>query len=123
MESTSKIRKGLIVFWTQYYGKDGFIDDGTQKFKFVNGYSDEMFKECSQSESMCKLTNKKSLIQNAEGVVFHIRDIAQMKWPMYRSPQQRWIFYNLESPLYTFHEEQLRNLPGHLVFNWTMSYR
>lgn len=123
MESTFGKRKILILFWTKYYGNNGFIDDGTEKFEFVNGYTDQMFKECAPLANACKLTNLRSFIQNAEAIVFHIRDMSQMKWPVFRSPEQRWIFFNLESPLYTYHEEQLRQLPPHLAFNWTISYR
>ena len=122
-ESTFKKRKGLIVFWTKYYGNDAFIDDGTEKFEFVNNFTNQMFKKCQPLANSCKLTNEKSLIHNAEGVIFHIRDISQIKWPTFRSPEQRWIFFNLESPLYTYHEEQLSLLPRHLSFNWTISYR
>jgi hypothetical protein len=79
--------------------------------------------KCPPPINRCRLTNNRSLIHQSEAIIFHIRDLEGISWPEYRSPEQRWVFWNLESPIHTFNEKQLKNLPPHLHFNWTLTYR
>ena len=122
---TGGIRDVTILFWTKYYGAEGFLDDGTERFDFVkNEYAQGMFDKCQHPANRCRLTNNRSLLQQSQAIIFYARHLGvDLKWPLFRSPEQRWIFFNLESPLYTHHQQQLRNLPPHLRFNWTFTYR
>ena len=113
-----------IVFWTKYFGTDKFITDYSKDFTFNEATNaEEMFNRCPQPANRCRLTTNRSLIQQSEAVIFHIRDLEGISWPEFRSPEQRWIFWNLESPLHTRNPQLLKNLPPHLHFNWTLSYR
>ena len=113
-----------IIFWTKYHGSDKFITDYSEDFTFNKETNAEgMFDRCPPPANRCRLTTNRSLIQQSEAVIFHIRDLEGISWPKFRSPEQRWIFWNLESPMHTFNPQQLKNLPPHLHFNWTLTYR
>jgi len=105
------------------FAKDSIVHDGTETFYFVNGYVDELFKMCPLPANRCRLTNNKSLIEQSEAVIFHAQDLADIEWPEYRSPEQRWIFFNIEPPMLTNQNDELKNLPPNLHFNWTFTYR
>ena len=69
----------------------------------------------------CIFTTDASLIRQSDVVVFYIDTMED--FPLFRSPYQRFVFFNLESPMNS-------NLPilnrHHLrygYFNWTMTYR
>ncbi|KAJ7320094.1 hypothetical protein JRQ81_019605 [Phrynocephalus forsythii] len=69
----------------------------------------------------CRLTTNRSRLQEAQAVLFHHRDLVLQgleEMPTVRSPGQRWVWMNFESPS---HSQGLRELRG--IFNWTMSYR
>lgn len=123
MDNQKEPREILIVFWTKYYGAEGFVDDGTERFDFVHHEAEGMFDNCQPPANRCRLTNNQSLVEQSEAIIFYARDLVDLKWPEFRSPEQRWIWFNLESPLYTHNKQQLQNLPRDLRFNWTLSYR
>ncbi|XP_040196100.1 alpha-(1,3)-fucosyltransferase 4 [Rana temporaria] len=68
----------------------------------------------------CHLTTNRSLVQEADTILFHHRDIGDFEdFPFEkRLPSQKWIWMNFESPS---HSSWLSSLSG--IFNWTMSYR
>ena len=117
-------RKVYILFWTTYFSSKNVIGDATQGFNF--GQSDwdgsEPFRRCENPMAQrCHLINNRSMLQQSDAIMFHIRDLHFDDMPSFRSPQQRWIFYLLESPIHT--ERNLENIPQRLQFNWTMTYR
>ncbi|XP_062858582.1 4-galactosyl-N-acetylglucosaminide 3-alpha-L-fucosyltransferase 9-like [Trichomycterus rosablanca] len=71
--------------------------------------------------SGCRLTNNHSDYENADGVMFHHRDIQQnvsKLWNMSRPPWQKWVWMNMESP------ENSHRAPGlDELFNLTATYR
>ncbi len=117
-------RQVFIVLWTKMFTKDNLVYDVTNTFYFdANGYAEGMFDSCQPPANRCRVTNNRSLIEQSEAVLFHIQDVKGIKWPEFRSPEQRWIFFNTESPLHTYTGDQLKNLSPHLHFNWTFTYR
>ena len=87
-------------------------------------YNNAIFEMCPASANRCRLTNNRSLIEQSDAIIFHIRDLnVASDMPTFRSAQQRWVFYIVESPPHTFQEETLKYLPQHYWFNWTFTYR
>lgn len=113
----------LILLWTKYFQNEGFIDDGTERYDFIESNAPAVFTSCSNTlADRCRLTNNRSQVEQSDAVIFHLFDWYDS--PSFRTVNQRWIFYNLEPPPHTSQEEQLlKNLPAHLFFNWTMTYR
>ena len=103
----------MILFWTKYYGSDNFIQN----------HGESIFHLCPEVAERCQLTNNRSLIHKSDAIIFHIRDLDINDMPKYRSPEQRWIFFLIESPRHTHKEEILKNLPPEFLFNWTLTYR
>jgi len=117
-------RDVLILFWTKYFDSDTSIGDGTESFKFTQQtIAERVFEKCPPPVNRCRLTNNRTLIHQSEAVIFHIRDLNANQWPEFRSSEQRWIFWNIESPHHTNNEQLLKNLSPHLHFNWTFTYR
>jgi hypothetical protein len=113
----------VILFWTKYFEKSAIVDDGTQKI-ILNGSVDDDRKPFLQCKNRCRLTNNRSLLPNSSAVIFHIPDLdLQSDMPQFRSPQQRWIFYILESPVNSRKKNELFTIPEQFDFNWTMTYR
>ena len=102
-----------VLFWTKYYDSD----------HFVRGHEKGLFQDCPSLADRCRLTNDRSLIEESAAVIFHMRDFNVADLPKFRSPEQRWVFFLMESPPHTHREEILKNLPPKYQFNWTMTYR
>lgn len=70
----------------------------------------------------CQLTADRSVYPQADAVLVHHREVSyqpkKLLPPAPRPPGQRWVWFNMESPI---HCPQLKALDGH--FNLTMSYR
>ena len=96
-----------ILFWTSFFDREDF---------YV-GMETKPFRKCPVRQ--CFTTNDRSLLNQSDAVIFHIRDLDMNDMPDKRLIHQRWIFYLLESPIYTY--RSLADLGG--VFNWTMTYR
>jgi len=67
------------------------------------------------------ISNNRSLLSNADSVLFHIRDmnLSDLPNPSLRNPNQYFVFYLLESPIHTYVD--MRKLTNY--FNVTMTYR
>jgi len=115
-------REVLILLWTKMFGMGNIVHDGTETYYFVDGYVDKLFERCLSPANRCRLTNNQSLIEQSEAVIFNSRDLMGIEWPQFRSPEQRWIFLNIESPQNT-DKQPFVNLPPHLRYNWTFTYR
>ena len=81
---------------------------------------------CPKTESQCRMIFNKSLIEESDAVLFNTfyldNPVANM--PKFRSPEQQWIFFILEPPTARRQLEQnIQNLPPHLWFNLTFTYR
>ena len=129
----------LVLFWTSYYHSIDYVGFESERYWFskkapdnriTDNVYDGPFHRCENPVARrCVLTNNRSLLQQSAAVIFHIRDLhLSIDMPWYRSPQQRWVFYLHESPIYTRqnfnqHLDNLPNLPDQLRFNWTMTYR
>lgn len=73
--------------------------------------------KCPQQQ--CVITDNQLLIRKSDAVLVHMRDITHPgELPVYRRPEQRWIFYLLESPYHT--KINLTKFNG--LFNWTSTY-
>jgi hypothetical protein len=97
----------LILVWTKFFG-DKFIPSaefGTHT--------------CAH---MCEFSSNRSLVQHADAVVFHLRDLAVnvSDVPSRRRSQQKWVYWTLESP---YNEPLLKNVKVLKQFDWSMTYR
>jgi hypothetical protein len=130
----------VVLFWTSYYQEIEFVGFDAEKYWFWKKATDDRkttdnvydgpFNRCENPAARrCLLTNNRSLLQQSSAVMFHIRDLhLSFDMPWYRSLQQRWIFFNQESPVWTMQpfNQMLQNLPNlaeQYRFNWTMTYR
>ncbi|XP_074595875.1 alpha-(1,3)-fucosyltransferase C-like [Brevipalpus obovatus] len=80
----------LILLWTPYFSdRKWYIlpDNGTAQLSSCTG---------------CRFTNDRSKLNQAVGVVFHGRDIDLNDFPYFQYDYQKWIWYLLESPMYTY---------------------
>lgn len=96
----------LILLWTSF-------------FDYWDYLPREHFKKCTRCRN-CRVTTDRSKLLESDAVIFHARDMSVIDMPPVRLPQQRWVFYCLESPPYS-------DFPGlqhtQNMFNWTMTYR
>lgn len=91
----SKTRTKKILAWTKIFSKDFLI---YHKHKVIA--SQQAFSACPVYKD-CEWTIDRSEIQEADSVLFHIfpQDFSLDDLPDYRTNQQNWIFFNLESPM------------------------
>lgn len=104
--SLKKENSKLILLWTPF-------------FDYWNYLPQANFDQCSRCRN-CLITTDKSKLLESDAVIFHARDMDVTRLPPFRLPNQRWVFYCLESPPYS-------DFPGlqhtQHMFNWTMTYR
>ncbi|XP_067130741.1 alpha-(1,3)-fucosyltransferase C-like [Centruroides vittatus] len=99
----------FILLWTPFFGDWNWNFLPIGKRAFMN---------CRIRD--CYVTINSTLLIQSDAVVFHARDISVYSLPKERNKDQKWIFYSLESPHYSYFGG-FHVLNG--VFNWTMSYR
>ena len=81
----------VILRWTKFYGRSWGVPQGRHIFEDLG---------CSVKD--CSITDDKGMADSAHAIIVHMRDITDpSQLPTRRSPDQRWIFYNLESPHHT----------------------
>ena len=98
----------VILRWTKFYGRSWGVPQGRHIFEDLG---------CPIKD--CSITDDKGMADSAHAIIVHMRDITDpSQLPTRRSPDQRWIFYNLESPHHT--ETNLTKFNG--LFNWTSTY-
>ena len=98
----------VILRWTKFYGKPWVVPTGRKVFEDL---------ECP--ERRCILVDNHTLLPRSDAVLVHMRDVSStMDLPKFRLPNQRWIFYLLESPYHT----QLNLTQFNGYFNWTSTY-
>lgn len=97
--------KKIVILWTPFFSQVNYVLP-------LEHYS------CPQTN--CDFTSNKSLIREADAVMFHARDTNLYELPTYRRPDQRWILLHHEAPPNTPANlfEGLNNL-----INWTATYR
>ena len=105
-----------MLFWTLYY-------TGESNNGIIWEQNSAMAGDCPSLADRCRLTNNRSLIEESLVVIFHMHDFDVDDLPKFRSPEQRWVFFNMESPLHTRKDAILKNLPQKYQFNWTLTYR
>lgn len=80
-----------ILTWTPFFGKIDY---------FRTGRLDRAFCD-APSIPPCVITSNRSLLNESELVVFHLRDIRADDLPPERPPRQRWGLLNYEAPPHT----------------------
>ncbi|XP_015781404.1 alpha-(1,3)-fucosyltransferase C-like [Tetranychus urticae] len=98
-------RTSQILLWTDFFSQKNYVRD-------------EWRSNCDYTN--CRFTSNRSILENADGLIFHARDINISDLPNKRKPEQRWIFLNHESPAHTSFSS-LSSLDG--LINWTATYR
>lgn len=99
-----------ILFWNDAYGDPGFF--------FGQGH--EPFVRAGCPVNSCYATHNRSLFppEDVDALIWHLR-ANDKSLPRKRSPHTYYIFWMIESALYTFEDVNVFN--G--VFNWTFTYR
>ena len=98
----------LILRWTKFYNNHWDFPPGNY-----------IFHHLSCPVNTCEITDDHSEVKEAAAILFHMRDISDpSQFPLYRHPEQRWVFYLLESPYHT--QVNLTKFNG--AFNWTSTY-
>lgn len=98
-------QKKLVILWTPFFSQRNYVLP-------LDRYS------CSQTD--CEFISNRSLIREADAVMFHARDTDLKDLPNYRSHAQRWILLHHEAPPNT--PKDLMQGLDHLI-NWTVTYR
>lgn len=75
--------RNLILMWTTWFGE----------------HIDYNFNKCPVSN--CALTYDRSLINEAQYVVFHMRDVNRRDLPAFKPPSQKWVAWILEAPIHS----------------------
>ena len=76
----------------------------------------------------CLVTRNRLLLSSSDAVVVDVRRLGNnLKYmPQIRSPWQRWVYFNIESPFHAILDPvsyKMRDFRGKYAFNWTMTYR
>ena len=108
-----------ILLWTGYYT--------------YNNWEHYLYQALGNQSSItvgnnhsCVFTSERSLdtVKNASVVVFHGRNFDPEDQPPVRYGWQRWIFYNMESPVHVAMDSyQMMFARFSMAFNWTMGYQ
>lgn len=86
----------LILFWTEYFSQPF---TATSEHRMI---AQQALDNCPVKN--CVLTNQRDLVNRSAAVIFHIRELADRpdkSVPSFRSPNQYYVFYLLESPPHT----------------------
>lgn len=97
-----------ILFWNPFFGDAGYSFGLGKQRPFVKN-------KCPVTT--CEITNDKSLVQEADYVVVHMRDSIE-DFPQQRPLNQQWIFLLYESPVHSGYFGKYNKL-----FNLTSTYR
>ena len=93
-----------VLYWTGLYRHAWHLHE-------------DMDRECPTIKANCHFTTNRSLYNDSDVVVFHIRN--EYTLPDYRPPFQKWVFAIQESPMYTDQKFKKQRW----LFNITMTYR
>ena len=101
-----------ILFWNEAYGSKNY---GV-------GHGHDALRKYGCPVWQCETTDNRSSAHEYDAVVFHLRSWTQQDLPERRLPQQRYVFWSMESPDW---DKWLSVDTGRLAnfFNWTMTYR
>ncbi|XP_055353557.1 alpha-(1,3)-fucosyltransferase C-like [Paramacrobiotus metropolitanus] len=106
----------VILFWTEYFSEIHQFQSLSQGAASVGSLSDVR----------CELTSERNRLNSSAAVLIHIRDLnneeggANYEFPSFRSPEQYYVFYLLESPMHTQYDLTVFD-DGY--FNLTFTYR
>ncbi|XP_054712686.1 alpha-(1,3)-fucosyltransferase C-like [Uloborus diversus] len=102
-----KSKYRLILIWSHLY--DDLLQIGMNTFKNSKCF-----------EYKCEITDNRTRLVESDVILFHVRTMSLLDVPRHRLPNQKWVFFSLEAPPYSyFNGFQFMNN----IFNWTMTYR
>ena len=105
-----KYRPKTILYWTSFYGH--------HDFEF--GFGNQPFVDAACAVTNCVATADRSLVGEADAVLFHMRNInGNTQLPVGRKESQRYVFFLLENPYHQWNNLQ----EWDSFFNLTMTYR
>ncbi|XP_054714608.1 alpha-(1,3)-fucosyltransferase C-like [Uloborus diversus] len=110
---TKKRRVKTVLLWTTYFSEEFSAD----YYFFQKGKKTFHNFDCQIKD--CYVTSDKSVLPQADAVLFHARDINFTNIPHRGRKDQIWILYCMEPPRYVL----LRWNIIRSLFNWTMTYR
>ena len=103
-----------ILLWTQF-----FSANWSDHFTRNNGDVIE-----TKNHKKCQFSMNRSILDEADAIIFHGRDLHYGDLPQTRHQWQRWVLYLLESPMnLDSNNADLEMLKvERRYFNWTMGY-
>lgn len=102
-----------ILFWTPYY----------LRADFNFGYGRDPFVAAGCRVSNCRTTSNRSELSRSDAVIFHALQLKKDDLPSIRLPNQRYIYYLVETMPDSIKSPCIGTcLPAHF-FNWTMTHR
>lgn len=102
-----------ILYWNDFFG----IED------FTFGFGRGPFIQAQCPISTCQVTNDRSQFNGSQVVVFSAQNLNFSDLPPHRFPHQRFVFFEMESPVNTDPQSMLNPRTRFSFFNWTMTYR
>ena len=109
------VHEKLILFYTGLHGKEHWPHVQEDQ---INNYLRKSRCNCTN----CRITYRKDLLDYADVVIFHAHDMPRTfklyEMKKYRPHNQRWLYFNSESPLHSPFSKPLNGL-----FHLTMSYK
>lgn len=109
MDLTNLTNYKTILYWNSFFDSNNYFGSGTKPFE-----------HCEVSD--CYVTSNKLLQSQDEfdAIIFHAAEYSIWRHgkPNKRSFNQRYIFFNLETPI----SRQIDKYASYYFYNWTMTY-
>ncbi|XP_054157675.1 alpha-(1,3)-fucosyltransferase C-like [Oppia nitens] len=104
--NNTKNKQKIILLWTTFFGQTNYVQSLYESSNCL-------------TKKNCLFTSNRSYLVDSDAVIFHLRDLDLKDWPPIRTPNQRYILLNQESPANT--PKILHKIEG--LINWTATYR
>ena len=98
-----------ILFWNEAYGNKNY---GV-------GIGADALKKAGCPVWQCETSDNRTAVEEYDALIFHLRSWTKDDLPKVRSPNQRYVFWSIESAGFRFVNTYLMRD----FFNWTMTYR
>lgn len=111
-EKFNSTTRKVIMMYTTFFGDPKWLVK--EDFNTINGTKCPFYQ--------CDFTTDKTHFTRSDAVIFHARDMTSLQelrnLQKTRPSHQRWIYFIMESPMYTPNPS-----PYNGMFNWTLTYR
>ena len=104
-------KRKRILRWNRFWNLPGW--------EFGDGH--EPFRKWKCPVHNCELVDDRKYLNTSDAILFHNIELKANDKPAFRNPDQRWIFFAMESPVFQYWKPDYG--PWKNLFNWTMTYR